>query len=58
MIILYFKYDANIFWKKTFIILKTTVPYSEHNCHIFGTQLSHLWPCGEESDYNTVTIVI
>ena len=34
----------------------------EQNCHIFGTKLSHIWnrTCwlrGEESDYNTVTIL-
>ena len=41
----------------------TTVATSVHNCHIFGTRESHLWnatcwPCGEESDYNTLPVLI
>ena len=56
------------FWRHAFRhqnlhLWNTTVASLEHNCHIFGTQLSHLWnatcwPCGEESDYNTMTVLI
>ena len=44
-------------------ILASKVASLEHNCHIFRAKLPHLWnatclPCGEESDFNTVTALI
>ena len=44
-------------------ILASKFASLEHNCHIFRTRPSHLcnsmcWPGGEESNYNTVTVLI
>ena len=52
-----------IFGTQLLLHKSTTVTSLDHNCHIFGTQPSPLWNttcclCGEESDYNTVTVLI
>ena len=63
------EYGTDIFLcEKTFVFLASYAQASKfaslkHNCYIFRTQLPHLWytscwPCGEESDYNTVTVLI
>ena len=56
------------FWRHAFRnqnshLWNTPVTLLEHNCHILGTQSSHLWNamcslCGEDSDNNTVTVLI